>query len=414
MFKREPTDLKPTQSTLTGIYRGVVEDNVDPLKAGRCKIRVFSIHTNKKMKDEYEGIPTDELPWAEPALGITEGSVTGFGVWSVPLQGSHVFVFFESGHIMNPRYFASVPGVPTEAPDTSDGFNDPAGQYPNTSSTEPTKPNALNEADYHRLARGETGNTPVSYRNANLDTGVQQADGGTWDEPSSAYAASYPHNVVFATHAGLVIEVDSTSGNERYHIFHPSNTFIEVDVDGNVIVKNAKKKYEIVGDDKNIHIILDHNQTVDGQRTDRVALDEIRYVGQTRDEEVVEDIEQDVGENKYITIGINEEKNVGQDQKVDIGNDEERTIGNNLTTEIGNDDTRDIGNDYTVTIGAECTVEAAEDITVESTGGDILLKSSNQVQIECPNGIVFVNSGQVNCSNDVIINSDTEVHINKP
>lgn len=278
MNKISYEDLKPSTTSLDGIFRGVVEDRNDPLKAGRCRIRVFGVHTDKKIKDEYEGIPTDELPWAEPALGITEGSVSGFGLWSVPLQGSHVFLFFENKNIMAPRYFASIPAIPTEKPNIEEGFNDPNNEYPNTESSEPTKPNALNEPDYHRLARGITDNTPISYREKNKDTGISKADEGSWDEPDPYYETEYPNNIVFATHSGLTIEIDSTSGNERYHIFHPSNTFIEVDNEGNVIIKNARNKYEIIGNDKNIYIKTNHNITVDGNRTDYVKDKETKKI----------------------------------------------------------------------------------------------------------------------------------------
>ena len=64
---------------LFGIYKGVIEDNNDPEKMGRCKIRVIGIHSPNKTKKNMDGVPTDEIPWAEPALGLFEGSVTGFG-----------------------------------------------------------------------------------------------------------------------------------------------------------------------------------------------------------------------------------------------------------------------------------------------------------------------------------------------
>lgn len=99
-------------TNLYGIYRGVVEDRNDPRKLGRCKVRILGVHTELKIKTKTEGIPTNELPWAEPANGLFEGSISGFGIWSVPLQGSHVFVFFENGNILNPRYFATAPGLP--------------------------------------------------------------------------------------------------------------------------------------------------------------------------------------------------------------------------------------------------------------------------------------------------------------
>ena len=38
---------------------GIVEDNADPLKLGRVRVRIFDIHGNDKVK-----IPTDKLPFA--------------------------------------------------------------------------------------------------------------------------------------------------------------------------------------------------------------------------------------------------------------------------------------------------------------------------------------------------------------
>jgi len=117
MIKGSPADYQPPQSKLLGIFRGVVEDNDDPLKAGRCRIRIFGVHTDTTIKSVTEGIPTNELQWSEPALPIIEGAVTGYGLWGVPLEGSHVFVFFESGNHMQPRYFASAPGIVSGTPD---------------------------------------------------------------------------------------------------------------------------------------------------------------------------------------------------------------------------------------------------------------------------------------------------------
>lgn len=38
---------------------GIVENNNDPLKLGRVRVRVYDIHGNDKVK-----IPTEKLPWA--------------------------------------------------------------------------------------------------------------------------------------------------------------------------------------------------------------------------------------------------------------------------------------------------------------------------------------------------------------
>jgi hypothetical protein len=139
--KQKAADLTLPQEKLNAIYRGVVEKNhSDPLKMGRCKIRVFGVHTDIKEEGATEGIPTDHLPWAEPATPIF-GGVSKVGIYGVPEQGAHVFLFFENGHILQPRYFATAPGKPSLTPNTKYGFNDPDGVFP--------KPEELDSSDWN-------------------------------------------------------------------------------------------------------------------------------------------------------------------------------------------------------------------------------------------------------------------------
>lgn len=266
MRKNCPEDLKVIDDKLWGIYRGVVEDNDDPEKAGRCKIRIWGLHTSVKQKTDIEGIPTDELPWSEPAHPIMEGSISGFGIWSVPLQGSHVLIFFENGNYFQPRYFASMPAVPENSPDTSLGFNDPDGIYPTNSNTYPDQ--LLSQPDVHRLARGLKTDTAIELIEDSLDLNVPTALGGTWDEPNPSYNTTYPHNFVISTHGGLIMELDSTPGAERFHLYHPSHTYIEITVDGDVIVRNERDKFEVVMQNKYSHIKGNKYTTVNGNVKD--------------------------------------------------------------------------------------------------------------------------------------------------
>ena len=89
-------------------YRGVVEDDQDPLNAGRVRVRVYPMFTS---------LPVATLPWAVPAPRITSGAGNGYGEYATPEVGSWVYVFFEAGDIQQPVYFASAPsatqGLPT-------------------------------------------------------------------------------------------------------------------------------------------------------------------------------------------------------------------------------------------------------------------------------------------------------------
>jgi len=226
MIRSDLQDLQAPQSKLNFIYRGIVEENVDPLEAGRCRVRIFGVHTATKEQTLTNGIPTNELPWAEPALSIIEGAISNYGVWGVPLQGSHVFVFFENGNPLQPRFFASAPGIPTVAPDTTVGFNDPDGVYPDK----------LNSPDFYK------GNA----------------------------SSEYPECISFVTHGGHRIEIDNTPGNKRILIFHNTGTNVEVDNTGNINVTGVANEIDGITGNKTINIGSNKITTIGGTDTKTV------------------------------------------------------------------------------------------------------------------------------------------------
>ncbi len=366
MIKNSPIDLQVEVEKLTGFYRGVVEDNKDPLKAGRVRVRIHGVHTPKIIKDELEGIPTNELDWAEPCMPIQEGSVSGFGSWAVPLQGSQVMLFFENSNVTQPRFFASMPGIPeskeqyannNRATGKDDGFKDPDGQYP-------TKWR-LGEPDVHRLARGVSEGTLVDTKNQERDIAVPTALGGNWDEPKSPYNAKYPHNHVIATHGGITIELDSTPGATRLNIYHPSNSFIEIDNDGNMVVKNNGEKYEIVTQGQNIHIKQQRNLTVDASSKKRIQDNEEIEVAKNKREEIGEDYYQSVGGDKTEDIEGNKADDITGNKTETIGGNKTETITGSKsetaaskTENISGSKTENIGGGLTVTVGGASTLTA--------------------------------------------------------
>jgi hypothetical protein len=71
-------------------YIGIVEENVDPKKMGRLKVRVLDV-----FEDE---IPTDDLPWATPWKDLNGNS------FNVPERGKVIVVVFEQGDINKPEF----------------------------------------------------------------------------------------------------------------------------------------------------------------------------------------------------------------------------------------------------------------------------------------------------------------------
>ena len=89
-------------------YTGVVENRLDPLKLGRCQVRVVGLHTENKIE-----LPTIDLPWAHPMMPINSASMNGLG-WSPTgvVQGSWVIVIFMDEFQQQPVMLGTIGGIP--------------------------------------------------------------------------------------------------------------------------------------------------------------------------------------------------------------------------------------------------------------------------------------------------------------
>jgi len=105
--------MRITKSTwkVGGFHRGVVKDNADPKQQGRVRVCVPTL---------FEGISTQYLPWAVPAMpfSVGGGAGSGAGCFCVPEVDSTVWCFFEGEDYNQPVYFAAAPdgvhGLPSE------------------------------------------------------------------------------------------------------------------------------------------------------------------------------------------------------------------------------------------------------------------------------------------------------------
>lgn len=99
------------------IYFGVVESRADPLKLGRCKVRVVGIHTESTTL-----LPTSDLPWAYPVQPINSAAMSGIGYSPTGLvEGTWVVVAFrDEGSFQEPIIMGSLGGIPEEKEDLTD------------------------------------------------------------------------------------------------------------------------------------------------------------------------------------------------------------------------------------------------------------------------------------------------------
>jgi predicted chitinase len=90
------------------LYYGVVENRNDPMKAGRCQVRVAGLHTHDKTQ-----LPTSDLPWAYPMQPVTSAGMSGIGHSPVgPVEGTWVVIMFTDDDEQFPIIMGTLGGIP--------------------------------------------------------------------------------------------------------------------------------------------------------------------------------------------------------------------------------------------------------------------------------------------------------------
>lgn len=134
-------------------WLGVVENRNDPLKMGRCQVRIFGHHTENKQL-----IPTSDLPWA-PCL-VAPNSTQSF---ATPKEGDYVMGFFSDGASSQaPTIMGVYTGIKQSAGGDS-GFQDP--RTPEEIDAAPKPPadiivESVGQPTVSPSARGIVANTP--------------------------------------------------------------------------------------------------------------------------------------------------------------------------------------------------------------------------------------------------------------
>lgn len=320
-MKASVADYTVNNDKFWGIYRGVVENSKDPDRLCRCQVRVLGVHDELKIKDDINGIPTEELPWAHPCYGLFQGSISGNGTWMVPLQGSYVFVFFENGNWMQPRYFLSAPGKPELPPNGEIGFNDPEEVWPDHEGAYSFGEPWLDEVDPHRLMKKDKLDftSLMMVKLPNLRDGVPIAIGGDWIEHPPMYQAKYPYNNVFHSYKGTYVEMDNTDENVRFHLYHPSNSYIEIGNEGQMTIRNNEKRWDIVMSMRFEETVEDFHRYTGGNRSSKVEMSEY----------------EEIMMNSYRKIHINDRKDVYDTQWYYITNAEKLWLDGEREKYIG-------------------------------------------------------------------------------
>ena len=167
---RQPEEHFPQRTRYYGIYYGLVEDNRDPLRLGRLRIRT-PVHP------DVEGVSTEALPWAFPIT--SSGGNPNIGHYFIPPIGSMTAVGFSDGNPSYPAWYGTVWGAPGGIPETLvSNFDelDPYGlQDSNQTLTwDYTQVNTISTPSGHRLVLddnvGEDAGRLTNYRRISIET----------------------------------------------------------------------------------------------------------------------------------------------------------------------------------------------------------------------------------------------------
>jgi hypothetical protein len=212
---------------------------------------------------------------------ITSATVSGVG--QTPLgavEGTWVVGFFQDGaDAQQPIIMGTLPGVPSNLPtkDDSKGFQDRLNaNYPKYKETDvnrlavndtdnPHSSLTLRKADIEQnIGRADFNAIDISRANAPTPLSIEADDGTNFSEPTTDYAATYPHNHVLETEGGHIREYDDTVGAKRIHERHSSGSAYEIQDDGTKITRTKKDNYDLITGDHFAHIKGNSSTTTDG------------------------------------------------------------------------------------------------------------------------------------------------------
>ena len=266
-------------------FIGIVENNVDPRREGRCQVRAFGVHGTN------QDITTEDLPWAIVVQG-------DYNPNNVPRLNSWIFgVFLDGRDAQQPMILGLIPTQHLEPISPEDrGF----GRIPPRDGevlAQGSRPEDIGQPRNSRLARGEyVEETYVLAQEMNRrrNNRVGGSEDESWEEPSSAYNAQYPYNRVIET-AAHTIELDDTPGAERIMVHHKSGSFVQIDTRGTTTHKSVSDKYEI--NDRRQHVYVGAGSYVTIQGNSHV------YVKGNKTEEIMGDYQQIIHGNAIYSVG---------------------------------------------------------------------------------------------------------------
>lgn len=201
-------------------------------------------------------------------------------------------------------------------------------------------------------------------------------DGLLFEEPKSAYKAQYPYNHVYESESGHVQEFDDTPGAERYHLKHPSGTFLEVSGDGRQVNKVYGDDYVIDMANKMINVKGDYQVVVEGNATVYVMGNCLQQVDGNLTQVVKGNVSETVHGNVGQTVKGDVTQNVSGHVVSDVEGNMTATVQGNLNQNVEGDMSLNVFGDYEVNVSGNYKSQAAQSLitsqgTTEISGATV-------------------------------------------
>lgn len=422
---------------------GVVENRMDPLMLGRCQVRILGWHTKDKSVLPTDGLPW-AMPIqpitsaAQTGVGTSPtGPVEGtwvFGFYrdgndgqepmmlgtmgGIPDEGAKQNLGFNDPRLdIDPAPFIhgdgnklkqeekkllNVPRDPDYDASTytkgqrvvlqnrgSQGSNTTISTYPDSRYlNEPTTPrNARgteNSAATRILESGQAKpeDGPIYGRQLSLLTNIPRLSttNKRFNEPDLPFSAKYPYNHVHQSESGHLVEIDDTPKHERMHWFHRSGSYIEMQSDGNLVLKSVGDKYDLA--------LHNNFEAVQNQKVSTISGGFELFVNESTTSD--NNFHLRVGKGSDALIETDEGNIVIGSKGTDTINFNARNISTNFTgdlTTTSNQDMTVSARNFTQSIGGNTSFTsdgtldlAGSPITLSSAGNFVSITSQNMSQ----------------------------------
>lgn len=150
-----------------------------------------------------------------------------------------------------------------------------------------------------------------------------------FEEPVSSYMASYPYNQAMTTEGGHCQEFDNTPGQERYKLWHPTGSYVEVAPDGRKTDKATGDLYSLAGGDRCELTSGERKVNVGGTETYINFADVINQIEGSKSVKMAG--------NNTIEIGGNEIKKITGSGTIEVGAGIKIIVTGNADIEVSGD-----------------------------------------------------------------------------